>query len=67
MSPLVILLNILFSSVGFAYFIYGKKNQNFVFIFDGLILCVFPYFVSSVTITLVLGLLLIIFPFIYKN
>ena len=42
-----LMLSILFGSIGAGYFIYGKKQQQFVPLLTGLALCVYPYFLSS--------------------
>jgi hypothetical protein len=40
-------LVILFSAVGMAFFMYGKKQLSFVPMLCGVALMVYPYFVSS--------------------
>ncbi len=67
MTPLSLFFNILISVVGFGYYIFGKKQQDIVFIFDGLALLVFPYFVANIWLTIVIGAILAVFPFLYKN
>ncbi|MCC6322395.1 MAG: hypothetical protein IT438_13280 [Phycisphaerales bacterium] len=34
--------------IGFAIFLYGKKETNLKCVGTGLAMCVFPYFVSSI-------------------
>jgi hypothetical protein len=67
MTPLSLFLNILISSIGFGYYVFGKKQQNTVFIFDGLALLVFPYFIANMWLTIIIGLVLTAIPFLYKN
>lgn len=52
-----------FGSIGTGYFLYGKKASKFVFLFSGIALCVFPIFIASATINIILGVICIILPF----
>lgn len=54
-------------SVGLAYMIYGKKSSNFLFLIDGLIMMIYPYFVDNTALSLVIGLILAVVPFIAKG
>jgi hypothetical protein len=47
LDPLSLLVSIAVGSVGFVAFMYGKKMQRLPQILIGLVLMVFPYFVSS--------------------
>ena len=49
--------------VGMGYVMYGRKAQNPVALVSGLLLCVFPYFVDSLTWTLLIGAGLVAAPF----
>jgi hypothetical protein len=44
---MTLLLSLLFGSIGFGFFLYGKKQGRPVPLFCGIILMVFPYFVSN--------------------
>lgn len=57
-------LSLVFSTAGLAYFVYGKKQASIGFMVAGLVLCVYPYFVSGLAMMTVLGLLLLAAPFI---
>ena len=54
--------SVLFGSIGAGYFIYGKKQQQFVPLLTGLALCVYPYFMSNGYATVVIGLILTALP-----
>jgi hypothetical protein len=54
---------LMFGAIGAGYFIYGKNQHNIVMLGLGALLCVFPYFVSSVTPLLVIGVVLTLAPF----
>lgn len=55
--------SLFFSIVGIGFYIFGRKN-NFYFYLAGIALMVFPYFVSSISIMLIIGIFLLILPFI---
>jgi len=58
----VLLLGVLFSSIGFGYFLYGKKQQKSVPLICGIVLIIYPYFIENISIMLVLGLVLCVIP-----
>jgi hypothetical protein len=47
------------STVGFGFFLYGKKQQRVPQLAAGLVLMIYPYFVGSVPWMLVLAVLLL--------
>jgi hypothetical protein len=53
-----ILAYIIFGTVGFAAFIYGKKNVSWRPMFIGIALMIYPYFVSGTLATYGIGILL---------
>lgn len=55
-------LGLLFSSIGFGYFIYGRKQASTVVKYSGIALMVFPYFITDSLPLLVVGLGLIFLP-----
>jgi len=57
---------VVFGAVGFAYFIYGKKQAMFVLLFCGIGLMVFPYFVSNTVLLLMIGLVLSVLPYLLR-
>ena len=62
-----ILLGIFFGSLGGGYFIYGKRQENWVALVAGLILCVIPYFITNVWLLFLAGGVLAAAPFISKR
>jgi len=46
-SPWLMLSSLFISLAGSAIFLYGKKQQSLRFLGTGLVMCVFPYFVTS--------------------
>ena len=67
MSTSILLLGVLFSSIGLGYFIYGKKQGVLNPLICGLALMIVPYFLSSVAILLVVGIVLSAVPWIFRN
>jgi hypothetical protein len=53
----------LFGAVGFGFFIYGKKQQAIVPLICGLLLMVYPYFVSNTLLLVVIGVALMAIPY----
>jgi len=47
LSTANILASVIFGSIGFAAFIYGKKQANFKALVIGVVLMVYPYFVAN--------------------
>ena len=50
-----LLASTLVSTVGLAFFLYGKKELRFPQLVGGLVLMGFPYFVGSALVTLAIG------------
>lgn len=55
---------IIFSGIGFAALIYGKKQSSFKPMIIGGVLLVYPYFVSNIWLLYGIGLVLTAFLFI---
>jgi hypothetical protein len=64
MSMGLIFAGIVFGSLGIGYFIYGKKQKNWVALCAGLALCVVPYFIAHLGLLLLVGAGLAAAPFI---
>ena len=57
---------VLFGSVGLAFFTYGKRQRAVVPLLCGVALMVFPYFVSSTILLVVLGATLVAVPYFVR-
>ena len=53
-------------SIGLGYFLYGRKQRNMVALACGVLLMVYPYFVSSAWAMALLGLVLMAIPFVVR-
>ena len=49
---------------GVAYFVYGKRTTKFTPMLAGITLCIYPYFIDSLLWLSVVGILLLIAPFV---
>ena len=49
------LLGVLFSSIGFGYFLYGKKQKVIIPLVCGLVLMIFPYFIDQTLLLIGIG------------
>jgi len=65
-SPATLVWELLFSAVGAGYFIYGKKQRATVPFVCGLVLMVYPYFVSSLVLLVIIGVALMAVPYFVR-
>ncbi|MEG0341751.1 amino acid transport protein [Acinetobacter sp. TY1] len=67
MDTTTLLLNVLFSSIGFGYFLYGRKQRKNVPFICGIILMIFPYFIDNLWAVLAIGITLSATPYFVRN
>ena len=65
-STAVLLWGLLFGSIGFGFFLYGKKQKAVVPIITGIALCVVPYFIADVYVLVMVGVILVAIPFFVR-
>jgi hypothetical protein len=65
-STAVLLWGLLFGSIGFGYFLYGKKQKAVVPLITGIVLCVVPYFIANVYVLVMVGVILMAIPFFVR-
>ena len=53
--------------IGMAFFVYGKKKPDTVALITGLILIIYPYFISSLNWKIATGITIIILFFFFKR
>lgn len=63
MDTSVLLWGLVFGSVGFGYFLYGKKQRAVVPLVCGIALMAFPYFISNTVLLVVVGIALAAAPY----
>ena len=60
-------LGLLFGAVGSGYLVYGKRQQNALFLVVGVILIVYPYFIASAVFLVLIGLALAAIPILHAK
>ena len=60
-------LIVLFGAVGLGYFIYGKRQRNGIALIAGLLLMLYPYFISNTVGLIAVGLVLMAGPLVAKR
>ena len=61
-----LLWGLIFGSVGFGFFIYGKRQKAIVPMVCGIILMIYPYFISSTGLLVSIGAALIAIPYFVR-
>ena len=67
METSTLLWSLLFGSIGLGYFIYGRKQDALTPTVSGVALMLFPYFVSSTTLLVAIGAILVAAPFFIRR
>lgn len=62
----LLLWGFLFGTLGLSFFVYGKKQKTIVPFVCGLLLMVFPYFVTNTILLVTMGGVLVVIPFVVK-
>ncbi len=62
----VLIWGMLFGSIGLGFFIYGKKQQKIVPLITGILLSIFPYFISNLYILIIIGAVLVVLPYFVR-
>jgi len=55
-----------FGGIGFGFFLYGKKQKAVVPFAIGILLFVFPYFISNVYMLVIVGMVLVVLPYFLR-
>ena len=61
-----LLLGVMFGSIGMGYIVYGRKQHKGIALLSGIVLCVLPYFVPNVFLLIIIGIVLMAFPFFFR-
>ena len=62
-SSASLLWGLLFGSIGMGYFVYGKRQGRAIALVSGMALMVFPYFVTSWYLIVLIGIVLMALPY----
>lgn len=67
MTTANLLAGVIFGSIGFAVFLYGKKQTSFKAMGIGAALMVYPYFIPNTIALYVIGVVLIAALFVFRD
>ena len=62
----MLIWGMVFGSIGLGFFIYGKKQKAIVPLLTGIALFMFPYFISDITLLVIVGAILVIMPYFVR-
>lgn len=60
----LLFLGMIISTIGVGYIMYGKRQTKFAPVVAGVVLCLYPYFVTDLTWLAVIGVPLLVAPFL---
>jgi len=63
-SASTLFVGILTGALGISYFIYGKRQERIGFLAAGVGLCIYPYLVDGAVVQILIGLGLLVAPFL---
>ena len=66
-STTLIVLGLIFGSIGMGYIVYGRKQHRAVALWAGVGLCAYPYFISNIIAFVGIGAVLIAAPFVVNE
>jgi len=66
MDTSILLWSLLFGSIGFGYFLYGKKQRAIIPLICGIALMLFPYFVPTTLPLVACGVTLTAVPYFVR-
>jgi hypothetical protein len=59
---MLLFLGLLFGSVGGVYVFYGRREHDAAYLFCGVLLMLYPYFVESAFLMILVGVILAVIP-----
>ncbi len=62
----MLLWGVLFSSLGVAFFLYGKRQRAVVPLVCGIVLIIFPYFAPNALVMVAVGLVITVIPYFFR-
>jgi len=66
MNTSTLLWGLLFSSIGFGFFLYGRKQRAAVPMVCGLAMMIYPYFIPNVAALIAIGIVLAVIPYFLR-
>lgn len=62
----VLLWGTLFSSIGVGFFIYGKKQRAIIPLIVGVLLSIYPFFITNLALLIIVGIALTALPYFVR-
>lgn len=62
----LLIWGLLFSTIGLGFFMYGKKQKALIPLACGLVLMIYPYFMSNAIVLVILGVVLMAIPYFVR-
>ena len=59
LDPGLLFLSLITSGIGFVLFMYGKKQERWPQLAGGIAMMVYPYFVPTIVLNLVIGIVIV--------
>jgi len=66
MNGSALLWGLLFSAIGFGFFLYGRTQRTVVPLVCGIALMIYPYFISNVFVLVAIGIALAAIPYFLR-
>lgn len=66
MNTTSLFLAVLFGSAGLGFFMYGRKQSAVVPLVCGVVLMIFPYFISNIVLLVAVGVVLMAIPYFIR-
>ena len=66
MNTSLLVLGVIFGSIGLGYFLYGRKQRAVVPLVSGLVLMVVPYFISNTIVLVIVGGVISAIPYFVR-
>ena len=67
MNASTLMWGVLFGSIGFGYFMYGRKQKAVLPLLSGLGLMVCPYFITNTILLVCAGIVMVALPFVIRR
>jgi len=61
----LILWAVIFSVTGLAFIVYGHRKKKSMLVYTGLLLCIYPFFMPNALSVILVGMVLVSFPYFY--
>jgi hypothetical protein len=59
LEPGLLFLSLITSGIGLVFFVYGKKQERWPQLAGGIVLMVYPYFVTTLALNLLIGVAIV--------